>query len=600
MKIRELSINNYLSFSDKGLNESNSIELGDFNLLIGSNNAGKSNVLKLTELLKSVLESVRKQGNSNLRDIPLSFPGEQGDWIFAQDLTKKISFSFSLEIDQADGIIQDYDHLKEKNPVWFMFKFKDGWPKVFKGTAVIEYRQNSPFATVTKVEIPNDHRAYREDPVLFDRDNNKILALRPGSFRDEQVWKVLSLRNNENQWRSDYASVGNATLPFLYQLYDRIFKDLLINIHAIREIKETGDEVSEALTNLKEGRQDQRRMFDSVQEFINELIFNNEGQGTEFRFPGNTGKKRMEIAVGGLVLPLGHYGSAVEQMLVLAAEIVRHGSNKVFLIEEPEAHFYPDLQKKFIRFLKDNQETFKHQYLIATHSSTFINEFFNMNGNVFQVRCEQDNEAEPKYSQVEPFDKAKLPILFKALGIRPADLLLANGILVVEGPTDKDVYTDWARKIEKPFEAISLEVIDVEGAGNIKKYLLSNIIQKSCFQRYALHDKNAKEIVRKAVAGIVPKENTISLEKGDIEDYYPRELVLEFVKEWGEIRKAKKEEIPSEIKEGETVQTLRKFLKGRKDWWKRNLADKIIKEMKPEQIDDEVKNRLTEIYEAIY
>ncbi len=39
--------------------------------------------------------------------------------------------------------------------------------------------------------------------------------------------------------------------------------------------------------------------------------------------------------------------------------------------------------------------------------------------------------------------------------------------------------------------------------------------------------------MRKAVEGIVPEENiTQSLKKGDIEDYYPRELVLEFAREF--------------------------------------------------------------------
>ncbi len=209
-----------------------------------------------------------------MQNVPLSSERMPTDWVFAQDQTRKMKFSFSLQIEQADGIIQKDEHLKEKNPVWFMFDLKGGWPKMFKAAGTIEYKKNRPSLTVTKVKIPNDHGAYKTDPILFDKERGKILALRPGSFRDEQVWKIIRYVNiDENQWRNDYVAVGNAVYGFFIQLYDEVFKDLFVSIRAIRKIEPLGDEIVESLFKLSQGIPEKIELHDSIVNYIKSLVF---------------------------------------------------------------------------------------------------------------------------------------------------------------------------------------------------------------------------------------------------------------------------------------------------------------------------------------
>jgi len=288
MKIQELSIKNCLSFCEKGLNDKNHVQLGDFNLFVGSNNAGKSNVLKLIKLIDLILLSIRQSGNAELASFPLNLENlltPFGDWFFAQNTRAKLDISFSLKIEQMDQpalSIASIDR-ENNNPVLFMLNLKQDWPKLIKIFAYIEMGPgNHPFATITKVEIPNDHRAYNKEPTLFDRAKKQVLALRPDMPDNRQVWKIIKT-NDQNKWIEDFRLVGKATYEFLCNIYDQVFKDILLNIPAIREIK-PGQDIIRNLASLRDRRPNERQLFFRVRDFMKQLIFNHDTQGIDFVF----------------------------------------------------------------------------------------------------------------------------------------------------------------------------------------------------------------------------------------------------------------------------------------------------------------------------
>jgi len=87
------------------------------------------------------------------------------------------------------------------------------------------------------------------------------------------------------------------------------------------------------------------------------------------------------------------------------------------------------------------------------------------------------------------------------------------------------------------------------------------------------------------------------LEKGDLEDYYPREIVLMFAREMALKKGIAEDKIPNEIPRGQTVKILDALIG--KDKWKRKVATKVIEAMKPDDIDPEIRTKLTEIYDSI-
>lgn len=470
MYISEIQINNYRCFRDITVNFNDGI-----NVIIGHNNAGKSNLIKALSLffdsnVKKMLYIDDFNKGISLEKLKLEPP--------------KISINLTISQSNNEDLMSD-DLVTVSN-----------W--------------------LTKLENPYEAKLTYEF-FLPSKENDKYIDMVKGLEREEDIWSLI---NDEfirlytykiwggepiNQVIADSESLQKFDFQFLNAVRD-VERDMLTGKNTMLksvldffmdyEIKANIELSDEQKRNqIKAKKHDFTKyasdLLDKLQQRMKagkqQILSYSKEIGASFdksspNFDGTISDIELYSALKliveyetGIKIPASNNGLGYNNLIFMSLLLSKMqvnsdgeylGSNaKVFpvlSIEEPEAHLHPSMQFQFLKFLKKNiNENRVRQVFITTHSTHIASSVL-----LDEMIClyKKDSETYVAYpGKVFLNDDKSKKYVQRFLDATKSDMLFADKIILVEGIAEQLLLSIFAEYIGISLEENHVAVINVGG-----------------------------------------------------------------------------------------------------------------------------------------
>ncbi|GHV70429.1 chromosome segregation protein SMC [Bacteroidia bacterium] len=368
----------------------------NFDLIVGSNNSGKSTILQSLAIWQYCVEQFRLSKKK----------GQNGIQIVLPNFTALPVPEFNLLWkDKTDRRYEDDLNTGKKNQIYIYieidvyWKNRDGKEKNF----CVQMRYQSPQAVYAKplngwVEF---------NQLNQNEDIPHIVYVPPfsGLETSEKWLDDGNVRQNVGK-----AQPGSVLRNLLYRVIDT-------------------DNGNQKKVSIEEN-EDWKEIKRQVQNWFGiELVppQYEKGISTEIASEYKENKKTFDIISG---------GSGFHQILTLLAFMYGYKGTTTILFDEPDAHLHVNLQRQILNYIKQHSQI---QFLIATHSEEFIK-------NVEVTSILSILSGEPKRVQSTNTVISAMNLVDNIDVVRTQD---KPYILYVEGEDDERILSAWANTLEK-------------------------------------------------------------------------------------------------------------------------------------------------------
>lgn len=388
---------------------------GKINVMVGQNNSGKSNILLF---LRDCYAAIFKREKMPFADFDYHEGNKTSEQI--------VEVGLKVRSQNYEKIIARFDSSKEYPANWM-----DLIETVLRSQALTKRTKLAWFSYIS--EGPN---------ILLD--TKLIDELYAAQVMSSGQWENLSRALTGRQVVGGGAEgklkhfIG-ATLRWLTPC--NLPPPKVNMVPAIRSVRAGDEKVDDfsglgiidklaRLQNAPYNELDKKKRFAQINEFVQSVLGN---RSATLHVP--YGRDTIEVEINGRTLPLSNLGTGVHEVIILAAAATVL-EKQVVCIEEPELHCHPLLQKQLVKYL---QEKTDNQYFISTHSAHLLDTSDAM---VFHVRlCGGKSKVENVITDVKRAE------ICDDLGYRASDLVQANCVVWVEGPSDRIYLNHWIKSV---------------------------------------------------------------------------------------------------------------------------------------------------------
>lgn len=414
MKIVSFTVKNYRSIV-----EAHKIILDNYNVMLGKNNEGKSNILRALSVCLSCINDYRHFKYMAYRDYKIynkTYDWENDFPINLRNRKNGRKSIFELELYLDGKELSNFNNnlrtrISVHNISMRIEIGENNTPSVsfpLRGTNSLTKKKEKV------LEFLSDKITYNYIPAI--RTENQAIRLIKNNIASE-----LETLNNNQEYLDSLKKIRTLQEDFLDKISDNIKNEL--------------KEFLPKVKNVKINIEDDYRIASSIND-INVYVDD------------------------GVLTNIENKGDGVKSLAVLAMLKNRQnveGSSSIVAIDEPEAHLHPGAINELSNTLKYISKN--NQVIISTHNHLFTN-YLNLNNNIIV----DNGKAKPAKSIAE---------IRSILGVRASDNLInARFVILVEGKTDEiilnNVFQRYSPTIKKSLQERTTMIFSIDGASKLE------------------------------------------------------------------------------------------------------------------------------------
>ena len=444
MYINSIKIKNYRNYEDFYMKFKEGL-----NVIIGANNAGKTNLLHSINLLKDLNIDIDDFNKSNLLK-------KYNNDYRKESPTIEIEYEILHEISEDD---ENDESIIKLLPFLGLDKIND-----------IRNSQGdtSKYLVVANIKLKYElNKKYLKDYcelVKNVRDLNEYLNCLELMQRHYE-WNIcngmddsiIDKKSISNIFKIDYIEAERNTNDVYYETKNEINK-YIKEEENMKKIKDLATVISEQMEMAV------KEVLQKIDKVVNEDEKNEIGlkdgnvsikQGIKYRPDISSGYQiDVKDTTSEYIIPLSHngvgYNNLINIYMLLKLVELRPGQDfRILCLEEPEAHLHPAMQYKLFKYIKkiDDENKLNQQIFVTTHSSNITS----VAGieNIYMLDYNRESNQAVNINLLEQLkDKEdSQKHIMKFLDVTKSDMLFAKKIVLVEGLAERLILPKFMEKM---------------------------------------------------------------------------------------------------------------------------------------------------------